>query len=231
MTKARASGPGSPLIAGAATTSPTSAGEFAGLEDDFGAPDLFDFSTSPDALQRLETSDPNTFLSPRDLVLLDSPNESYQDSSSDSASSKRTESSASAIPSTTPLDSAMEQADDVKMEWAHPEYTHYDDDDPTAAFARDVETSIAMGMYSFGENDDAFMDRSFDFDGASASPDGPSDRPSTGGPVHMPSPEMPTIKTNSPRKPDRAQATGHRKQISVSPAHPPAVEPWSHASS
>ncbi|KAM4060559.1 ankyrin repeat domain-containing protein [Hirsutella rhossiliensis] len=221
MTKARASGAASPLIAGAATRTATSSGEFGDFDDDFGAPNLFDFSTSPDTLQRLETigtSDPKTFLSPQDLTLPDSPT-SYQDSSSDSASSsKRTESSASAIPSATPADIAMEQADDVKMEWGHSEYTSFDDDDHAFTFARDADPSAAMGgIYGFGENEDTFMDRSFDFSGASNSPDGPSHRPLASGPIDMPSPGMPTIKTNSPRKPNqaqRSQATGHRKQIS-----------------
>lgn len=225
MSKARASGPGSPVIAGAETRNGTTSGKFGDYNHEFGTPNLFDFSTSPDILQTLETigtSDPKTLMN---LTLPDSPNESYQDSSSDSASSlKRTDSSVSALPSVTPVDCTMEQANDVKMEWG-PEYPNFDDDDHAFTFARDMDPAAAMGgLYGFGENEDAFLDRPFDFDGVSSSAEGPS-RHSAGGPVNMPaSPGMPTIKTNSPRRPaqtQRPQANGHRKRVSVSATRPP----------
>ncbi|POR30936.1 Protein MGA2 [Tolypocladium paradoxum] len=217
MTTAGGTGAGSPLIAGAGMPS----GEFHDFDDEFAASNLFDFSNSPDTLQSLDTigaNDQKAFLNPQDLTadpLPDSPNESYHDSSSDSASStKRTGSSASAKTPATAGDTAMEDGNDVKMEWANPDYTTYEDDDNAFTFGREADSSVMTdGIYAFGETDDSFMDRSFDFEGASSSPEAAS-----AAQTNMPSPEMPTIKTNSPRKPDQAnkpKAGSHKKQISV----------------
>lgn len=201
-----------------------SSGEFHDFDNEFAASNLFDFSNSPDTLQSLDTigaNDQKAFLNPQELIadpLPDSPNESYHDSSSESASStKRTGSSASTKTPATAGDTAMGDGNDVKMEWTNPDYTTYDDDDSAFAFGREADSSVMMdGIYAFGETDDSFMDRSFDFDGASSSPEAPS-----GAQVNMPSPEMPTIKTTSPKKPDQAnkvKAGGHKKQTSVSAA-------------
>ncbi len=200
-------------------------GDFHDYDDEFGASNLFDFSNSPDTLQSLETIGTNeskNFLNPQELTasapdaLPDSPNESYHDSSSESASStKRAGSSASAKTPATTADTAMEDGKDVKMEWANPNYSAFDDEDNAFAFGREADPSVMMdAMYGFGEHDDTFMDRSFDFEGASSSPEA-----AVGSQINMPSPGMPTIKTTSPKKtaqPNRAKAPNHKKQPSVS---------------
>ncbi|OAQ79881.1 membrane-tethered transcription factor [Purpureocillium lilacinum] len=198
-------------------------GDFHDYDDEFGASNLFDFSNSPDTLQSLETIGTNeskNFLNPQELTasapdaLPDSPNESYHDSSSESASStKRAGSSASAKTPATTADTAMEDGKDVKMEWANPNYSAFDDEDNAFAFGREADPSVMMdAMYGFGEHDDTFMDRSFDFEGASSSPEA-----AVGSQINMPSPGMPTIKTTSPKKtaqPNRAKAPNHKKQPS-----------------
>ncbi|KAM5342956.1 hypothetical protein ACJ41O_013922 [Fusarium nematophilum] len=203
-------GPGSPLIAGAAM----SGGEFNDFSDDeLGASNLFDFSNSPDTLQTLESlggTDPKAFLSPQDLTAAapfpDSPNGSYQDSSSESASSKRTGSSTSSKAAVNPVDALMDDGD-IKMEWGNPGFSAFTDDDAAFAFGRDP--SSFDGIYNFNDHDDSFLDRTFDFESASSSPEA-----ATGGRNSVTSPEMPTIKTNSPSKeatPKKKKSQGHQK--------------------
>ncbi|RSM02151.1 hypothetical protein CEP52_008143 [Fusarium oligoseptatum] len=156
-------GPGSPLIAGVAM----SGGEFGDFSDDeLNASNIFDFSNSPDTLQTLESlgGDPKAFLSPQDLTrgsFADSPTGGYyQDSSSESASSKRTGSSTS---SKTAVNAAITSADaqiddlDCKMEWGTTFSTFPDDDSPFE-FGRDQMD----GMYNF-DHDDHFFDRTAPF--------------------------------------------------------------------
>lgn len=216
-----ATGPGSPLIAGVAM----SGGEFNDFsDDDLCANNLFDFSNSPDTLQSLESlgaSDPKAFLSPQELStgpFPDSPNGSYHDSSSESASSKHTGSSTSSKTPATTTDVMMDDGD-VKMEWGNPGFGPFTDDDATFAFGRDADPSALDGIYGFGQ-DDSFLDRSFDFESASSSPE-----MANGAQPSMASPEMPTIKTNSPMKSEappkrvKTNAQGHHKAPSVSQTH------------
>ncbi|KAF4979399.1 hypothetical protein FZEAL_4376 [Fusarium zealandicum] len=214
-------GPGSPLIAGAAM----SGGEFNDFSDDeLGASNLFDFSNSPDTLQTLESlggTDPKAFLSPQDLTRApfpDSPNGSYQDSSSESASSKRTGSSTSSKTAVNPVDALMMDDGDVKMEWGNPGFSTFGDDDAAFAFGRDPGDSSLDGIYNFADHDDTFLDRTFDFESASSSPE-----TANGGQTSITSPEMPTINTNSPSKeatPKKKKSLHHKapSQYSVSSA-------------
>ncbi|PHH85263.1 hypothetical protein CDD83_678 [Cordyceps sp. RAO-2017] len=220
MTPARGPGPGpgSPLIAGAGM----STGELRDFDDDLSRVyNPFNFSDSPDGLQSLDvigSSHQKTFLNPQDLTadpLPDSPNESYQDSSSESASSSKRAGSSDSLKPTpaAAADLALDDCLDVKMEWPQAEYSAFDDDEQAFAFGAAVTPAALMDGFGFGDHDDAFMDPAFDMAGTSNSPEGPLP-----GPVSMPSPEMPIIKTNSPRRPNQAQqqraGASHRKQIS-----------------
>lgn len=208
-------GPGSPLIAGAAM----SGGEFNDFSDDeLGASNLFDFSNSPDTLQTLESlgaGDPKVFLSPQDLTTApfpDSPNGSYQDSSSESASSKRTGSSTSSKTAVTSAEAVMDDGD-VKMEWGNPTFGGFGDDD-AFAFGRDpTDPSHLGGMYGFNDQDDTFLDQTFDFESASSSPE-----TANGAQTSVTSLEMPVV--NNPKsKPDatprKKASQGHHKAPSV----------------
>lgn len=203
-----------------------SSGEFHEFSDDeFAASNLFDFSNSPDTLQSLDaigSSDQKSFLNPQELTTAgpfpDSPNDSYHDSSSESASSsKRTGSSDSTKTPITTGDSTMDDGADIKMEWGAANYSSYDDDENAFTFGREVDSSAMEGLYGFGEQDDSFMDRSFDFESASSSPEAQN-----AGQTAMASPAMPTIKTNNSsakvaRKPNSKPKTNtHKKQSSVS---------------
>ncbi|KAF4996821.1 hypothetical protein FDECE_12295 [Fusarium decemcellulare] len=213
-------GPASPLIAGAAM----SAGEFNDFsDDDLNASNIFDFSNSPDTLQTLESlggTDPKAFLSPQDLTgtaFPDSPNGSYQDSSSESASSKRTGSSTSSKTAVNPVDALMDDGD-IKMEWGNVEFSTFSEED-AFAFGRDHTDAPLDGIYNFTDHDDSFLSRTFDFESASSSPEA-----ANGIQNSITSPAMPTIKTNSPHRdatPKKKKSQGHHKapsQYSVSSA-------------
>ncbi|KAK7427551.1 SPT3 Dosage dependent suppressor of Ty-induced promoter mutations-like protein [Neonectria magnoliae] len=220
-------GSGSPLIAGVAMSN----GDFNDFsDDDLGADNLFDFSNSPDTLQSLESlgaGDSKAFLSPQELStgpFPDSPNGSYHDSSSESASSKRTGSSTSSkTPATTSTDVMMDDGD-VKMEWGNPGFGAFPDDDTAFGFGRDTEPSTLDGIYAF-DQDDSFLDRSFDFESASSSPE-----TANGAQAIMPSPEMPTIKTNSPKK-SEASSKKKAKTKTTSQRHHKAPSQYSVSSS
>lgn len=195
-------------------------------DDDLVANNLFDFSNSPDTLQSLDTtgaSDHKALLSPQEIhtpnLFPDSPNGSYQDSSSESASSsKRTASSTSSKTAVTAADTMIDDGD-VKMEWGNPTFGAFGEDDGAFTFGRDVtDTTGIDSIYGFNEQDDSFMDRSFDFESASSSPE-----TANGGNNNMASPAMPTINTNSPSKSEatpkkkkKKSAQGHHKVASVS---------------
>ncbi|KAJ3514847.1 hypothetical protein NM208_g15026 [Fusarium decemcellulare] len=208
-------GPGSPLIAGAAM----SAGEFNDFsDDDLNASNIFDFSNSPDTLQTLESlggTDPKAFLSPQDLTgaaFPDSPNGSYQDSSSESASSKRTGSSTSSKTAVNPVDALMDDGE-IKMEWGNVEFSTFSEED-AFAFGRDHTDAPLDGIYNFTDHDDSFLSRTFDFESASSSPEA-----ANGIQNSITSPAMPTIKTNSPHRdatPKKKKSQGHHKAPSVS---------------
>ncbi|KAI5458000.1 hypothetical protein BGZ63DRAFT_362933 [Mariannaea sp. PMI_226] len=208
-----ATGPGSPLIAGAAM----SGGEFNDFSDDeFGANNLFDFSNSPDTLQSLESlgaGDHKAFLSPQELStgpLPDSPNGSYPDSSSETASSKRAGSSTSSKTPATTADAMMDDGD-IKMEWGNSAFGTFADDDAAFAFGRDADPTSLDGLYGF-DHDDSFMDRSFDFESASGSPE-----TANGAQPNIASPEMTAIKTNSPVK---SESTPKKPKKTVKPKRP-----------
>ncbi|KAM3442604.1 hypothetical protein NHJ13734_002277 [Beauveria thailandica] len=221
MTSAGGPGAGSPLIAGALTSS----GEFHDFSDDeLGASNLFDFSNSPDTLQSLDaitsSKDQDAFLNPQQLAVgpfPDSPNGSSQDSSSESAEpSKRPLGSAPAkTPATSAGDASMDDdGSHMNMDWGSNNLPHYDDDDNTFNFGAGTGQADINGFYGFPEQDDSFMDQSFDFESASSSPDALST-----GPVSMPSPGMPTIKSTSPKKNNHMSAKSkpqaHKKKAST----------------
>ncbi|KAF5661505.1 spt23-suppressor of ty retrotransposon [Fusarium heterosporum] len=205
-----ATGPGSPLIAGGAM----SGGDYNDFTEDELASNFFDLSNSPDTLQTFDSlSDTKAFLSPQDLngaQLPDSPNGSYQDSSSESASSKRSISSKMAI---NPAEVMMDD-DDVKVEWgrAPSDLHNFGDDDTAFAFGR---SHGDLEMYDFGQHD-SFYDNQFPFQ-SSSSP------AVTNGENLVTSPQMPTIHSKSPKEPTpkRKKTQGHHKaqsQYSVSSA-------------
>ncbi|TWU74140.1 SPT3 Dosage dependent suppressor of Ty-induced promoter mutations-like protein [Metarhizium rileyi] len=220
MTSAGGSGAGGPLIAGAGISS----GEFHDFSDDeLASSTLFDFSNSPDTLQSLDvigSNDQKAFLNPQELTTAgpfpDSPNGSYHDSSSESASSsKRTGSSDSSKTHIPAGGGIMDDGADLKMEWGASNYAPFDDDENTFTFGREADSSAVEGLYAFAEQDDSFMDRSFDFESASSSPEAQA-----GGQAAMPSPAMPTIKTSNStlraaRKSDnKPKMANHKKQSS-----------------
>ncbi|TQV97654.1 membrane-tethered transcription factor [Cordyceps javanica] len=221
MTSAGGPGAGSPLIAGALTSS----GEFHDFsDDDIGGNNLFDFSNSPDTLQSLDaistSKDHDAFLNPQQLAVgpfPDSPNGSSQDSSSESAEpSKRP---AGFTPAKTPATSAGDASMDddgshMNMDWGSTNLAHFDEDDNTFNFGTATAQPDMNGFYGFPEQDDSFMDQSFDFESASSSPDALST-----GPVTMASPGMPTIKSASPNKnknvPVKPKTQAHKKKAST----------------
>lgn len=172
-------------------------------DDEFGSSNLFHFSNSPDTLQGLEAlgSNQKHYLNPQELTSTgpfpDSPNGSFHDSSSESASSsKRTRSTDSSKTPPTTRESTIDTSPNIKMDWVDAQFTPFADDDHPFTFGREVDSSAMDGLYPFGEQDDSFMDRSFDFESASSSPDA---QPGTDH-VSIASPAMPTIKTDSPLK-------------------------------
>ncbi|OAA70476.1 ankyrin repeat protein [Cordyceps fumosorosea ARSEF 2679] len=221
MSSAGGPGAGSPLIAGALT----STSEFHDFsDDDIGGSNLLDFSNSPDTLQSLDaistSKDHDTFLNPQQLALgpfPDSPNGSSQDSSSESAGpSKRLAVSASAkTPATSAGDASMDDdASNMNMDWGNTGLPHFDEDDNAFNFGATTAQPAINGFYGFSEQDDSFMDQSFDFESASSSPDAPST-----GPVTMASPGMPTIESTSPHKssnlPAKPKHQPHKKKAST----------------
>lgn len=225
MTSAGGHTAAGPLIADVGLPS----GDFQDMsEDEFGAATLFDFSNSPDTLQGLEaaigSSHQKSCLNPQDLTSAgpfpDSPNGSYHDSSSESASSsKRTRSTDSAKTPLTTRESTMDTSPDMKMEWGDARFPDFAEDDHQFTFGRDTDIPAIDGLFPFGEQDDSFMDHSFDFESASSSPE---TQPATSH-TSMASPSMPTIKNNSPQKSTaktshktKNKTGNHKKQGSVS---------------
>ncbi|KAM0430470.1 hypothetical protein ACHAPT_005817 [Fusarium lateritium] len=206
-------GPGSPLIAGVAM----SGGEFNDFSDDeLGASNLFDFSNSPDTLQTLDSlggNDHKVFLSPQDLTrgsFADSPTGAYyQDSSSESASSKRTGSSTSSKTAVNqvvnPADAQIEDLD-CKMEWGTA-FSTFPDDDVSFEFGRDH----IDGMYTFTDHDDHLFERSMVFE-TSSSPE-----MANGARNSITSPTMPTAKARSSSKEatPKKKSHSHHKALSV----------------
>ena len=119
-----------------------------------------------------------------------SPAGSYQDSSSDSSGYKRKSSSDSSRSAVTNGDVMM--ADDVDMgDWKVDDMVQGNEAQDYGAFDGTIDPS-AMET-NFGFNDKA-MENDFDFESAASSPS-----PFGIGPLEMDSPEMPTIKYDTPR--------------------------------
>ncbi|KAM5379976.1 hypothetical protein ACJA88_005404 [Fusarium oxysporum] len=201
-------GPGSPLIAGAAM----SGGDFNDFPDEeLGASNLFDFSNSPDTLQSFESlggNDAKTFLTPQELTgapLPDSPNGSYQDSSSETASSKRTATPTSKA-AMHPAEAMLEE-DEMKVEWGN---SFFNDDDHFV-FGQNHDDA-SMEMYPFGEPGESILEHPYDMDTASSSPEGlNTEQPAL-------TSQMPTVSSKAPIKdatPKRKKAQGHQKASSM----------------
>lgn len=106
---------------------------------------------------------------------------------------------------------------DIKTTWTNADYSTFDDEDNASTFGREADSSAMMdSIYILGDNDDSFMDRFFDFERVSSSPE-----TQTGGLRDIPSPGLPTIKTSSPKKPEQAnkgKAANNKAQSIVSAA-------------
>ncbi|KZZ91487.1 ankyrin repeat protein [Moelleriella libera RCEF 2490] len=220
MTSSGDVGAGGPLIAGTAL----SGGEFSEYSDDeLGASHFFDFSISPDTLQSrdvISCSAPKS-LNPQYLTASgpfpDSPTGSYRDSSSESASSKRTPSSDSSKTPVATRGASMDGSADFKMDWDDANLSGFPDDDSTFPLGREADPSVMEGLFPFGEPDEGFMNRSFDFESASSSPDA-----LLGGQSAVAaSPVMPSTNSVSSQKPasqgnatKKPKAAAHRKRMS-----------------
>lgn len=103
--------------------------------------------------------------------------------------------------------------EDVKTKWVTADYGAFDEDAAFTLSREDDSSVMTDGIYGY-DDDDISMDRLFDFERVSSDPE-----TQAGGSMNIPSPEMPTIKTNSPKKPDeanRAKAANQKTQITVS---------------
>jgi hypothetical protein len=178
---------GSPLIAGVEMIG----GDFEDLDEN----EFLDFSShnlnhnhNPDTLQRLHTfstADHKALLAPQELnthvPFPGSPNGSYPDSSSESAtSSKRIGRSSSIKTPGTTVDVPMDEAHSDPLDWSRFNSSGFegldglDTDDSTFPFGRSTGSEM-NGTFTFGGNDELFMERDLiDFDSASSSPDAPS---------------------------------------------------------
>jgi hypothetical protein len=134
-----------------------------------------------------------------------SPAGSYQDSSSDSSRYKRKSSSDSSRSALTGKDIMMADADMV--DWKVDEMMTGGDGAHFGGFDGTINPSSMNN--AFGFNDKA-MENDFDFDSAASSPS-----PFGAGPVDMESPEMPTIKYDTPRKSSPKVKTkfGHHAKV------------------
>lgn len=207
-------------------------GEFGDIKHCLASLDLLEFPISPDTLQGLdtiETGNPKTLLDAQDLALdrlPDSPNGSYQDSSSESTlSSKMADGSAEEPSSGPPVDAATDQSifDDLPLDHYYPDYTVDYDADPFAC-DQEAHSLLAMDNDSFSHYLDILASHS---DSALSRPEAPPEPPSTASALDMPSPGMPTI-NNSPRKPEQPQsslADEYKRHASVSLRRPPPSFP------
>jgi hypothetical protein len=182
------------------------------IEEGFGVDSPRYSSTIPNgapAAQK-QTSHNNTFQSPRPQTLSApssaSPAGSFQDSSSDSSRYKRKSSSSSSHSAVTGGDKSMMDAD--MSDW-NAQRTPLGGNGLTAR-AYDGTMNPSSMENAFGFSDQA-MENDFDFDSAASSPFGT-------GAVKMESPEMPTIRYDTPRRASskmRMRAGHHNKINSV----------------
>jgi hypothetical protein len=133
-----------------------------------------------------------------------SPAGSFQDSSSDSSRYKRKSSSDSSRSGLTGKDIMMADAD--MGDWKVDEMMIGGD---TAHFGFDGTVNPSSMNNAYGFNDKA-MENDFDFDSAASSPS-----PFGAGPAEMESPEMPTIRYDTPRKssPKVKTKVGHHAKV------------------
>lgn len=145
--------------------------------------------------------------SPRALSTrsLDSPGGSFHDSSSDSSAYKRKSSSESSRSAFTAKDASMNDAemDDWKMEGGLPT-------EETGAYHPYSSTAASCSSTNAYDFNDKIMENDFDFDSAASSPSHFTSA--------MKSPDMPTIKHNTPSRSTSIAKprAGHRSQESVS---------------
>lgn len=140
-----------------------------------------------------------------------SPAGSYRDSSSDSSRYKRKSSSDSSRSAITSADIMM--ADDMDMgDWKADDMVRGNDGTSFGVYDGTINPSAMDTNFEFS---DKTMENDFDFDSAASSPSAFGLRP-----VEMESPEMPTIKYDTPRKNNpmiKTKFKGHNKANSVSP--------------
>jgi hypothetical protein len=226
MNSAGGAGAGDPLIAG----TPRPDAELHEFSDgEFAISNYLDLSdcADADALQSLHTvksDNQKRFLAPQTLTtspLPDSPNDSsYQDSSSESAgSSNRNGSTSSEKTAVKAIDGIMDDGNDIHMDWGHPQFSGFGDDDSAFTFGQDHDPAGAGSLFTFGgDADDAFMNQSFDFDSASASPeiqDGISPQNMS---VSSPEAAAPINTQPAKKKVQKSQlktASSHKKRSSV----------------
>ncbi|WYZ37524.1 hypothetical protein EsH8_II_001030 [Colletotrichum jinshuiense] len=201
--------------------SPTDFNEFLDYDEHFGdsspLPTNFDLSTH-DTLKLSEFSqtlheakalEPQATLLATGTVAAASPDsliDSFRDSSSDSASSKRTGSSASGKTALTAGDVMMTDGADIKPDWDTSAAFIGRPEDSIFLFGANADATLPDGLLS----DDKFMDESFDFESASSSPN-------AAGAMSMESPEMPTIHTSGPQRntaPSNSRTASHGKRNS-----------------
>ncbi|KAF6832094.1 hypothetical protein CPLU01_06340, partial [Colletotrichum plurivorum] len=177
--------------------------EFLEYEDQAG--DLPDYSALQ-SLQDVKYMEPQATLLATGTVAAGSPDSllsSFRDSSSESASSKRTSSSASGKTALTAGDVMMTDGAEIKPDWG-----------ATTAFGRPDDAGYlfdpaAEAMLHDGYPNDA--DKFFDFENASGNQQ-------TRGAVSMDSPDMPTIHANGPfqaSNPSNVRSASHDKRNSV----------------
>jgi hypothetical protein len=143
-------------------------------------------SPLPDAGTLLDTKLQSSLSAPSTA----SPAGSYQDSSSDSSGYKRKSSSDSARSAVTNGDAMM--ADDTDLgDWKMDGMVQDSEPQNYGGFDGTIDPSAMDANFGFS---DKIMENDFDFDSAASSPS-----PFGIGPVDMESPEMPTIKYDTPR--------------------------------
>ena len=165
-------------------------------------------SPLPDRASLLETKLQQSLSAPSTA----SPAGSYQDSSSDSSGYKRKSSSDSSRSVLTNGDVMM--ADDADMgDWKADDMMQGNEAQNYPGFDGTINPSAMDANFGFS---DKAMENDFDFDSAASSPS-----PLGIGPVEMDSPEMPTIKYDTPRVKNSAMLKtkinkNHNKANSVS---------------
>ncbi|KAL0940698.1 ankyrin repeat protein [Colletotrichum truncatum] len=160
---------------------------------DLSNPDTLKLFESSQSIHETKVLEPQTTLLANSTVAAASPDslvDSFRDSSSDSASSKRTGSSASGKTGLTVGDVMMTDGADIKPDWDSSAAFVGRPEDSVFLFGANTDATLPDGL---DLNDDKFMDESFDFESASSSPN-------TAAAVNMESPEMPTIHANGPQK-------------------------------